>query len=54
MQQGALEAGMFVLYPVDNETHDHEIITRYTLPRLAVMYKNESVWRVPGTVSADD
>jgi hypothetical protein len=63
---------MFVLYLMDNETHDYEIITRYKLPRLAetglresfarirvslltgVMYKNESVWMVPGTVGADD
>ena len=45
---------MFVLYLMDNETHDYEIVTRSKRPRLAVMYNNESRWMVPGTVSADD
>jgi hypothetical protein len=45
---------MFVLYLMDNETRDFAIFTRPRLPRLAVMYSNESAWMVPGTVSADE
>lgn len=45
---------MFVLYVMDNETRDYEVVTRSKRPRLAVMYSNESLWIVPGTVSLDD
>jgi hypothetical protein len=45
---------MFVLYVMDNETRDCEVVTRPKRPRLAVMYSNESLWIVPGTVSLDD
>jgi hypothetical protein len=45
---------MFVIYVMDNETHDYLIFTRPKRPRLAVMYNNESAWMVPGTESAND
>ena len=45
---------MFLVYLMDNETHDYAIMRRYKRPRIAVMYKNESVWIVPGTVGFDD
>jgi len=45
---------MFVIYVMDNETHDYLIFTRPKRPRLAVMYNNGSTWMVPGTESADE
>jgi hypothetical protein len=46
--------GQFVIYVMDNETHDYLIFTRPKRPRLAVMYNNESTWMVPGTERADE
>lgn len=45
---------MFVLYMLDNETHEYATFTRSKRPRPAVMYNDESAWMVLGTVSADD
>jgi hypothetical protein len=50
---------MFVLYLLEPlepqmETRDYEIFTGSKRPRVAVWYKNESMWMVPGTVRADD
>jgi hypothetical protein len=38
---------MFMLYMLDNETRDYEIFMRSKRRRVAVMYKNESVWWFP-------
>jgi hypothetical protein len=45
---------MFVVYLLADDTREFEILTRSKRFRLAVMCNNESVWMVPGTVSADD
>ena len=45
---------MFVSYLLAEDTREYEILKRSKPIRLAVMYNNESVWMVPGTVSADD
>jgi hypothetical protein len=45
---------MFVLYLLAEDSREFEILTRPKKIRLATMYSNESVWMVPGTVSADD
>jgi hypothetical protein len=43
---------MFVLYLLTEDTREYQITTRSN--KLATTYNNESVWMVPGTVSADD
>jgi hypothetical protein len=45
---------MFVLYLLAEGTRKYQILTRAKKIRIATMYNNESVWMVPGTVSADD
>jgi hypothetical protein len=45
---------MFVLYLLAEDSREFEILTRPTRLRPATMYSNESVWMVPGTVSADE
>jgi hypothetical protein len=45
---------MFVLYLLAEDSRDCTILTRSKWNTLATMYSNESVWMVPGTLSADD
>jgi hypothetical protein len=45
---------MFVLYLLAEDSRDFEIRARAKPIRLAIMYNNESVWMVPGTVGLDD
>jgi hypothetical protein len=45
---------MYVLYLLADAVYEHEIISGRRAPMLSVMRHNESVWIVPGTVSADD
>jgi hypothetical protein len=45
---------MCVLYLLGEDTREFAILKRPRRFRLATMYSNESVWMVPGTVSADE
>ena len=45
---------MFVLYLLAEDSREYEILSRSKPVRLATMYNNESLWIVPGTVSADE
>jgi hypothetical protein len=45
---------MFVLYLLAEDSREYTIPARSKRNRLATMYSNESVWMVPGTLSATD
>jgi hypothetical protein len=45
---------MFVLYMRSVDTYDYEIFMRLRVSLPSTMFNNESMWMVPGTVSADD
>jgi hypothetical protein len=49
-----VQTEMFVFYLFAEDTQEFEILKRSKPIRLAVMYSNESVWIVPGTISTDD
>ena len=45
---------MYVLYMLADDIREFEILTRCRPSMLSVLYSNESVWMVPGTLSADE
>ena len=45
---------MYVFYMLADIVREFEILTRRQPSALSIMFNNESVWIVPGTVSADD
>jgi hypothetical protein len=45
---------MYVVYLLADAGYEYEIISGRRAPMLSVMFHNESVWIVPGTVNADD
>jgi hypothetical protein len=45
---------MYVAYLREDETYDYEIMDRRSRLHLSLWFPDESVWIVPGTVSADD
>ena len=45
---------MYVAYLREDATYEYEIIDRRTRLHLSQLFPDESVWIVPGTMSADD
>jgi hypothetical protein len=45
---------MFVLYPLEEDSREYTILTRPKRIRLATVPNHQSVWMIPGTVSAGD
>jgi hypothetical protein len=45
---------MYVFYMLADDIQEFEIMTRRRQSVLSMMFPNESVWMVPGIVSADE
>jgi hypothetical protein len=45
---------MYIAYLREEETYGYEVMDRRSRLHLSLLFPDESVWIVPGTVSADD
>jgi hypothetical protein len=45
---------MYVAYLREDATYNYQIIDRRTRLHLSLLFPDESLWIVPGTVGADD